>query len=213
MWIKICGITNIETALFCAEAGADAVGFVFAESKRRIRVEKAEKIIEQLPPGLETVGVFVDQKPVEVAAINGYLNLDLLQFHGLESPKYCSFFPGQVIKSFRIGASHTLPTIRSYQGKVKACLFDSYEKGRAGGTGRPWDWGILYSEFKNNTFGIPLIAAGGLNSQNVIPAIKTLNPKGIDTSSGVESSGKKDHLLIGEFIETVRRYEKSELTG
>jgi len=212
VWIKICGINNIETALFCAEAGADAIGFVFAESKRKIKVETAEKIIALLPPELGKVGVFVDQDPGEVAAISRCLNLDLLQFHGNESPEYCGLFPGQAIKSFRIGASKNPPPVRDYQNKLKACLFDSYEPGKAGGTGRPWDW-VLASNFKRNTFDIPFIAAGGLTSKNVIFALDTLKPDGIDTSSGVERSGKKDHTLIKEFIETVRRYEKNEFTG
>ncbi|HSW35019.1 MAG TPA: phosphoribosylanthranilate isomerase, partial [Candidatus Limnocylindrales bacterium] len=146
MWIKICGLTTAKTAHYCAVSGADAIGFVFAASKRKIAVTAARQIIEGLPPALEKVGVFVNAPHQEVAEIQHYLDLDVLQFHGAESPEYCSWFHSKVIKAFRISSAQDLLAIESYRGKIWACLLDSHIIGSDGGTGKPWDWSL----FKTN---------------------------------------------------------------
>lgn len=212
MWIKICGITTFEAAMACAAAGADAVGFVFTESKRKIPVEVARWIIELLPRELKKVGVFVDAPEREVSEIQGYLGLDLLQFHGTESPLYCSRFPGKAIKAFRISSAKDLQAIGDYRGKICSCLLDSYIAGESGGTGRAWDWNCLKGNQNALLPGVPVILAGGLHEHNVAAALRALKPQGIDVSSGVERGGRKDLELIRQFINTVRRCEHGELT-
>lgn len=212
VWIKICGLTTLDAALACADAGADAVGFVFAGSKRRIAADAAKRIAGALPGELKKVGVFVDAPRREVVEIQRYLGLDLLQFHGTESPQYCSQFPVKVIKAFKIASPRDLQAADAYRGKIWACLLDSYLPGKAGGTGKPWDWALFKADQYADFSGFRVIAAGGLTPQNVVTALQALKPDGVDTSSGVETGGQKDLFLIKQFIETVRRWEKSELT-
>jgi len=210
MWIKVCGISDVETALVCHEAGADAVGFVFAESKRKINVHAVARIVKQLPRRLVKVGVFVDACPQEVAEIQSCLGLDLLQFHGKESPEYCSQFMGRAIKAFKISASGDFEALRFYQGKVWAYLLDTHLSDKAGGTGKAWDWTLFEKKQQNEYSGFRVIAAGGINAQNVVKAMQVLKPHGVDTSSGVETGGRKKQVLIKEFIDTVRRWERNE---
>ena len=210
MWIKICGIKSVGAALCCAEAGADAVGFVFAESRRQVSARQAAEIIKAIPPVIEKVGVFVDQSYSDIAAIDDFLNLDLLQFHGTESPQFCEMFSNRVIKSFRIAISADLDDVKSYRGRVKACLLDSYEAGQAGGTGKVWNWSMLSNQVKKQLSDFNLILAGGLSAENVRSALQQFNPYGVDVSSGVETAGQKDFDLIRNFIHTVRRWENEQ---
>jgi len=210
MWIKICGIQTVEAALCCAEAGADAIGFVFAESRRKVSVDQAAEIIRFIPPQVAKVGVFVNMSYSDVAAIDAALGLDLLQFHGHESPHYCSRFPGQVVKSFRIANPDDFEDIKKYRGSVKACLLDTFEAGQAGGTGKAWDWAMLSKMINQELAGFNLVVAGGLTVQNVKVALQHITPYGVDISSGVESGGQKDCGLIHEFIKTVRRCENEQ---
>ncbi len=210
MWIKICGIQTVEAAVCCAEAGADAVGFVFAQSRRKVSVDQAAEIIRAIPPEVNKVGVFVNKSYSDVVAIDAALGLDLLQFHGDESPQYCNRFPGRAVKSFRIANPADLEDVKKYWGSVKACLLDSFEAGQAGGTGKAWDWAMLTNMVNQELAGFNLIVAGGLTAQNVRAALQHFKPYGVDISSGVESGGQKDCGLIGEFIKTVRRYENEQ---
>lgn len=212
MWIKICGITSIEVARCCMDAGADALGFVFAESRRNISVEAAGRIVKSLPSGVQKVGVFVDLPHPEVAEIADSLKLDLLQFHGKESPGYCRGFPGKAVKSFRVSGPSDLEIIKDYRGSIRACLLDSYEQSQVGGTGRTWDWSILGDKIDQAFSEIPLIVAGGLSVPNVRAALDKIKPYGVDTSSGVEINGQKDCTLIRNFITEVRRWEDEQLT-
>ncbi len=211
MWIKICGITSLEAAQACAEAGADAVGFVFAESRRKITVEVAGNIIKQLPPGLKKVGVFVNETEQKVAWIQNYLGLDLLQFHGTEGPSYCSRFSGKAIKAFSPDPERGFIDIKAYRGKIMACLIDSYLPGHPGGTGVTWDW-KSFKPFQAALIPCWLIAAGGLNPGNVYGALEALRPDGVDVSSGVEKEGEKDIFLIKQFVNEVRRWKKNGIT-
>ena len=210
MWIKICGISTIEAAACCVEAGADAVGFVFAESRRKVSVEQAAEIIRVLPPEVNKVGVFVNKSYSDVAAIDAALGLDLLQFHGDESPQYCNRFPGRAFKSFRIANTADLEDVKKYRGSVKACLLDSFKTGQTGGTGKAWDWAMLSNMVSQELTGFNLIVAGGLTAQNVKVALQHFSPYGVDISSGVERAGQKDCDLIREFIKTVRRCENEQ---
>jgi phosphoribosylanthranilate isomerase len=211
MWIKICGILTLKAALCSIEAGVDAIGFVFADSRRKIDIEKAANIIKALPSGIEKVGVFVDMPHAEVKAIAESLGLNLLQFHGEESPEYCRLFPGKAIKSFAVKDPADLLAIEPYRNNISACLLDTFQEGRPGGTGNAWNWACLAGKIEQVLDGIPLIVAGGLNARNVGEAITVLKPYGVDISSGVEKAGKKDCQLIKEFIEEARRWENAQL--
>ncbi|MGM0651771.1 MAG: phosphoribosylanthranilate isomerase [Bacillota bacterium] len=210
MWIKVCGIKTIETAVCCIEAGADAVGFVFAESRRKVSVDQTAEIIRVLPPEVEKVGVFFNNPFSDVLAIDSALGLDLLQFHGEETPQYCNRFTGRALKSFRIAKLADLEDVKKYRGSVKACLLDSFEAGQPGGTGKAWDWAMFSTMVNQELAGFNLIVAGGLTAQNVKVALQHISPYGVDISSGVERAGQKDCDLIREFINTVRRCENEQ---
>jgi phosphoribosylanthranilate isomerase len=198
--IKICGITNVEDALAAAQFGADALGFVFAASPRKVSVEKAREIIEQLPPLVQAVGVFVDEDPEKVAETAACCHLDLLQFHGNESVSYCSSFDRRVIKAVRLRSHSDLKTLSAYSGLVDAILLDTYVPDQKGGTGITFDWSLA---LEARMYG-RIILAGGLNPENVANAVSLVNPYAVDASSGLElSPGVKDHPKMARFIERV----------
>lgn len=199
--VKICGITNIEDAKAAISFGVDALGFIFAESPRRIQPDKAREIILNLPPIIGIVGVFVDEKEETVKKIASYCGLNTLQFHGSETPEYCSLFYQKIIKAFRIKDEMSLKEISHYQRWTDAFLLDTYEKGVRGGTGKTFDWKLAV---KSKAFG-PIILSGGLRPNNVKDAILQVRPYGVDVGSGVESlPGKKDHRLLEDLIKQVR---------
>ncbi|HIC91719.1 MAG TPA: phosphoribosylanthranilate isomerase [Syntrophaceae bacterium] len=199
--VKICGITNIEDAKAAISLGVDALGFIFAESPRKIEPDKARKIILNLPPIIGIVGVFVDEKEEIVKEIASHCGLNTLQFHGSETPEYCNLFPHKIIKAFRIKDEMSLKEIPHYQRWADAFLLDTYKKGIRGGTGRTFDWKLA---IKSKKFG-PIILSGGLRPDNVKDAILEVRPYGVDVGSGVESlPGKKDYRLLEEFITQVK---------
>ena len=196
--VKICGITNLNDALDAASVGADALGFVFyKKSPRYISPEKAAEIIKELPVSIKKVGVFVNSDEKTVRNIKKLCKLDILQFHGDETPSFCRKFKGsKVIKAFRIKDKSNLNRLAGY--KVWGFLFDSFDKNSYGGTGKTFDWKIL-KDHKLKTQKIFL--SGGLNSKNVTMAIKSLKPDWVDASSSLEvRSGKKDKSKVKEFI-------------
>jgi len=204
-------MTRLQDALSAAEAGIDAVGFIFhPQSPRYIDPEKARLVIDQLPPFINTVGVFVDKKRSEVEEIIEYCRLGYVQLHGEESPKYCERLarnssPCQVIKAFRIGPQATAGDFEPYLPFVKGFLLDTYDKKLVGGTGRSFDWTIIQALMLKK----PFILAGGLDPANVAAAIRTVGPSIIDVNSGVEKKpGVKDAKLIREFINAVRQAEQ-----
>jgi len=200
--IKICGITNTEDAIAAAELGADALGFVFAPSPRQVSPEMAREIITALPPFVRTVGVFMDQDPDEVSYIADLCRLDLLQFHGKESPTYCARFEQRVIKAVRVRNQGHLEGCSEYSGIVDALLLDTYVSGRSGGTGLTFDWNIALEAKKYGR----IILAGGLNPDNVAEAISMVKPYAVDASSGLEQKpGVKDREKMARFIQTVRQ--------
>lgn len=202
MLIKICGIRTIEAAAAAVEAGADAVGFVFAPSRRRIDPAAARAIGGTLPRSVLKVGVFVDEKAPAVAEIAAFCGLDLLQFHGRESPEYCREFGGRAIKALRPRETGDLAAMDGYRD-VFAFLIDTYDPELAGGSGRTGDWGLAGLAAGR----APVILAGGLDPGNVVSALDAVGPFGVDTSSGVEADGVKDPDLIRQFVTTVRRWE------
>ncbi|MDO8525029.1 MAG: phosphoribosylanthranilate isomerase [Candidatus Omnitrophota bacterium] len=201
--IKICGITNKVDALSASDLGVDMLGFVFyKKSKRYVTPALAEDIINELPPFIGRVGVFVDEKREDVFRIAEDAGLDILQFHGNETPEYCgSFRPDyKVIKAFRVQKRSDLKNVNDYD--TDYYLFDTYDSGRAGGTGKKFDWAIL----KDFEILKPMILSGGLKPDNVENVIKELAPFAVDVSSGVESApGKKDIALLKKFVANARK--------
>jgi phosphoribosylanthranilate isomerase len=194
--VKICGITNIEDAQAAVRAGADALGFVFAPSPRRIAPERASEIIGQLPPFVSAVGVFVDEEPSRVREIVALCGLDFVQFHGEEPPEICSEFAGRAIKAVRVKDADSLRNLDSY--RVRAFLLDSHIEGKRGGTGVAFPWELAGMA---RAPGRAIILSGGLGCDNVAQAIITVMPYAVDTSSGVEAEpGRKDHGRMEEFI-------------
>lgn len=198
--IKICGITNDLDAIKCVALGADALGFIFAKSKRQVTKEKAREIIEKLPPFVAIVGVFVDEKEDVVRKIQSYCGLTALQFHGNESPQYCSGF-SNVVKAISVNDEINQATINDYESCVSAFLFDTYSENQKGGTGKAFDWNILRRiETKK-----PIILAGGITIETIADAIREVKPYAIDCVSGTETSpGKKDYEKTKKIIEVCK---------
>lgn len=199
--IKICGITTPEEAMVAANAGADAIGMVFANSRRQVDMNISREICRAVPPFVGKVGVFVDEEAQKVRDIAEYCGLDTLQFHGSESLQYCSQFPQKVIKAFRVKDERSLAQVHYYAQYTP--LLDSYAEGEMGGTGCAFKWNLAIQAAKQ----YPIILAGGLREDNVILAIETVRPYAVDVSSGVEINGKKDFDKIRCFINTIRRWE------
>jgi phosphoribosylanthranilate isomerase len=204
--IKICGITNLEDALLATELGVHALGFIFAESPRRISPLEAKTIIERLPPLVKAIGVFVNEEPVRVREIQSFCGLDLIQLHGQESPEACRDLMPRAIKAFSIRDEIDIKPIESFKGSVRAILLDTFRKGKAGGTGRIFDWSLA---IKAKEPGIPIILAGGLKPENIQEAIARVKPYAVDVNSGIEKGpGKKDPVLMKQLIEKIRSIQK-----
>ncbi|MGW8222922.1 MAG: phosphoribosylanthranilate isomerase [Syntrophobacteria bacterium] len=195
--IKICGITNKEDALAAAHLGADALGFVFAPSPRKISAESAREIIKVLPPFVQTVGVFVDEDPERVSSMAARCGLDILQLHGSESVDYCSSFDRRVIKAVRLQSRDELKNLSKYVNVVDALLLDTYVPNKPGGTGITFDWKLAVEARRYGR----IVLAGGLNPENVAAAISMVKPYAVDASSGLEKRpGVKDHKKMAQFM-------------
>lgn len=200
--LKICGITSKEDAVYAAESGADAIGLVFYEpSPRSVTMEQAEDIVAGLPPFVTTVGLFVDAEASFVEEVLEKVPLDLLQFHGDESPDYCNSFARPYMKAIRMRADVDLQQEAARYATARALLVDAYQPGVPGGTGKTFDWERIPSGLDK-----PLVLAGGLNADNVESAIRQVHPWAVDVSGGVErEKGVKDHLKVYRFIDNVKR--------
>ena len=201
--VKICGITNLEDALASIAAGCDALGFVFyKKSPRYIMPSKARAIIKVLPKDILKIGVFVNEKEKEIKRVAKLCGFDLLQFHGEESPEFCSKFSGfKIIKAFRVGGGRDLSNISKY--KSFAYLFDTFSKSEIGGTGKEFDWKLVrhFGNIKR-----PIFLSGGLNKENVLKAIQTVRPQWVDACTCVEARpGKKDYKKIRDFIQQAKQ--------
>jgi phosphoribosylanthranilate isomerase len=199
--VKICGITNVEDALAAAEVGADALGFVFYEaSPRWVSPETAATIIRQLPPFVIKVGVFVDAPEDLVVSAMRQCGLNLLQFHGEETPEYCMQFGLMSMKAFRIRDAASLEALPDYP--TAAWLLDAYSPAQPGGTGQSFNWDLAREA---GQMGRPIFLAGGLTPENVVEAVHQARPYGVDVSSGVEAApGKKDHAKVRAFIRAAK---------
>ncbi len=202
MKVKICGITNLEDAIAACEAGADALGFNFAEEARAknryIDPEEALTICQKLPPSVSTIAVCVNQ-PVE--RLREYLGfVDRVQLHGEEPIEVCEAVGTQAIKVFRAGPDFEPESMLAYP--VSAYLLDAYVPGARGGTGKVADWDLARRAV---AVASPLILAGGLNPDNVAEAVQAVGPYGVDAASGVEREpGKKDHERVRDFIRNAK---------
>ncbi len=200
--VKVCGITNLSDAKVAVAAGVDALGFIFySKSKRYIAPQKAKEIIVQLPKSVKKVGVFVNSDKKRVRNIFRLCKLDVLQFHGDESTKYCKDFKNYaVIKAIRIKNRRSLECIENY--KVSSFILDTFDKSRFGGTGKIFKWDLV-KEIK--CFNRPIILSGGLTANNIKAAIRQIKPYAVDASSGLEiSPGRKDHKLIEKFVRAAK---------
>jgi phosphoribosylanthranilate isomerase len=194
--VKVCGITNRRDAKAAVEAGADALGFVFAPSPRRVTPGRAREIIREVGPWVAAVGVFVNERPERIRRVALFCGLSAVQLHGDESAACArKLRPLKVIKAFRVAAPRDLRTLRGYP--ADAYLFDTKVKGVYGGSGKSFDWKIL----KALRTKAPVILSGGLGPRNVARAVRLVRPYGVDASSSLEKApGKKDATLVREFI-------------
>ena len=199
--VKICGITNVEDALASVSFGANMLGFVFADSPRRVDVQTVKHIQRILGGDVKTVGVFVDESE-EVLSIINECNLNYVQLHGKQSEEFAARIGAEkVIRATRVRDESSITALASYQ-VAAFYLLDTYKEGIAGGTGETFDWKLAISA---KELGKPLILSGGLSPNNVGDAIRTIRPFAVDASSALEQSpGRKDHLKIKEFIGHVR---------
>ncbi len=199
--VKICGITNAADALAAVEAGADALGLMFYEaSPRHVPLKSAVEIVRQLPPFVIKVGVFVNAPEDVVLRAVGECGLNILQFHGNETPEYCAQFPVMTIKAFRIRDAESLKALPDYP--TDAWLLDAYATDKLGGTGEKFNWDLAVEAQK---LGKPIFLAGGLTPDNVAEAVRRVRPYAVDVSSGVEASpGKKDRRKVRDFIQAAK---------
>ncbi|MES2869964.1 MAG: phosphoribosylanthranilate isomerase [Pseudomonadota bacterium] len=198
---KICGITRIDDALAAVAAGADAIGFVFyAKSPRAVTVQQARAIIAALPPFVTTVGLFVNASACELNETLDAIPLDMLQFHGDETPEQCEGYHRPYIKALRVKAGDDIAgAFKAYAG-ASGILLDAYVEGIPGGTGQAFDWSLIPQGLSK-----PIILAGGLSAENVTQAIAQVRPYAVDVSGGVEKSkGIKDHGKVRAFMQAVR---------
>ena len=202
--IKICGITRIEDALTATRLGADAIGFIFwRKSARFISPAKAREIVDELPPFVSAVGVYVDPEEGWVEESSNIARLSLLQFHGDESPEFCDQFSLPYIKALRVREGMDLLQYEDQYSSARGLLLDTYTEGMPGGTGATFNWDLIPQGLT-----VPLILSGGLHPGNVTMAIKKVQPWAVDVSSGVESAkGIKDAEKIADFMRGVRHSE------
>lgn len=198
--VKICGITRAEDAKAAVAHGCDAIGLVFYEpSPRYLTLDAAAAIAAQLPPFVNAVGLFVDATPAYVREVLARVHLDLLQFHGDESPEYCRQFGVPYLKAVRVRPETNLLQYAAAYADAKALLLDAYMPGTPGGTGTTFDWALIPQDFP-----LPVILAGGLDADNVSEAIQQSRPYAVDVSGGVErQKGIKDAEKIAAFMRGV----------
>lgn len=205
--VKICGITRAEDALAAIDAGADALGFVFyPQSPRAVNIEQAARLTATLPPFVCKVGLFVNADEAEIREVLASCSLDLLQFHGDESPEFCELFSKPYMKALRMRDGVDVHIAAKAYESASALLLDSYKPGIPGGTGESFDWHRIPKDLA-----IPVVLAGGLNPENAIAAIAASQPYGLDVSGGVElSPGIKSAQRMTEFIDAVSKADRRE---
>jgi phosphoribosylanthranilate isomerase len=195
--VKICGITRLQDLQAACAAGADALGFVFYDkSPRHVSIETAAALVRALPPFVQSVGLFVDAEPAFIERVLQVVSLDLLQFHGNETPAECVRYGRPWIKAVRVNRDTDLLKCAADFDAARGLLLDAFVPGVPGGTGERFDWSLIPPDLPK-----PVILSGGLNPDNVADAVKRVCPWAVDVSSGVEASkGIKDAHQIARFI-------------
>jgi phosphoribosylanthranilate isomerase len=198
--VKICGITSVDDALAVSDSAADAIGLVFyPKSCRYLSIQQAIDICAALPPFITVVGLFLDADQQEVEAVLERVPLDLLQFHGSESPQYCASFSRPYIKAVGMIGLDDFSAYADLYPDAKAFLVDGHALGAAGGTGNSFNWDDIPSDYHK-----PIILAGGLNPDNIAAAIKSTSVYAVDLSSGVETAaGIKSKQKITALMQQV----------
>ncbi len=201
--IKICGLTRAEDVQAAANSGADALGLVFYDkSSRNISVQQAAQLARIIPPFITVVGLFVNAEANFVRAVLKHVSLDLLQFHGEESPDFCAQFGKPYIKAIRVKSGIDLLQCAARFHTAQGLLLDAHVEGIEGGTGKTFDWTLI------PTLPLPVILSGGLQPGNVASAIQQVRPYAVDVSSGVEiTKGIKDAAKIATFINEVNNID------
>ena len=198
--IKICGITRKKDIRNAVKLRVNALGFILADSPRKISLKKAGELMENIPPFISRVGVVVDpEKSFLKKIVKGRL-FDYIQFHGNESPALFENFPLKIIKAVSIKEKDDLNVIAKYKNKVDYFLFDTKTNNQKGGTGKTFEWDLL------NKMDIqsPYILAGGLGPDNIFKALEKLNPAAVDLNSCLEDSpGKKNNVLMKKAVKKI----------
>lgn len=197
--VKICGLKEKEHVKAAVEAGADAIGFVFAASKREVSIEQARELAKEVPPGVLKIGVFVNPTMQEIETAVREVPLDFVQYHGNETPEFIQSNSFPSIKALSVLSEEDIDVAKQFN--TDFYLFDAPGTDYQGGSGLTFNWQLMQGH------SIPqekIILAGGLNPTNVEDAIKRVNPYMVDVSSGVEVEGRKDSELIRAFIRAVK---------
>ena len=196
--VKVCGITNPEDARVAVEAGADAIGLLFAESSRRVSVEQAREIVAAPRDGVLKVGVFVNERPRVILRVAGEVGLDIAQLHGDETPEAVTSLREmglKVMKALRVRDAFSLTEMERFEPDL--FLLDAYSEKARGGTGERFDWGLAKSLKDRDN----IVVSGGLGPENVREAIEFFDPYGVDASSSLEDApGKKSHERVRRFV-------------
>ncbi|RBP22205.1 phosphoribosylanthranilate isomerase [Marinobacter pelagius] len=205
--VKICGLTRPEDVSAAISCGADALGFVFYEpSPRSVSPGHAAALIRDIPPFVQAVGLFVNPEPEFVEQVLSAVPLDLLQFHGDETPEFCRSFGRRWIKAIRVREEGQIETAFQDFRDAAGLLVDAWDPDKYGGTGQSFNWQLIPESRP-----MPLVLAGGLSSDNVSRAVTQVKPWAVDVSGGVErSKGIKDIQKISDFIKEVHRVCKTD---
>lgn len=199
--IKVCGFTRVEDAVAAANLGIDAIGLVFYDkSPRHVDIAQAQAIIAALPPFVTVVALFVNATREEIEAVLAQCVIDVLQFHGEESPAFCRSFQRPYLKAVRVQPGIDLQTLAAQYHDARGLLTDAFVEGAHGGTGKTFDWTLIPAQLS-----LPLILSGGLDEHNVADAVRRVRPAAVDVSSGVEAGkGVKSPQRVADFVAAVR---------
>jgi phosphoribosylanthranilate isomerase len=202
VFTKVCGITNPGDARVAVDAGADAIGLIFAESPRKVSLEEARKVSIALPENILKVGVFVDAEPGEVLQIAREVGLDLAQLHGDETPETVAAIRNAglpVMKAFRVRNTEALGALERYEADL--FMLDAWSARARGGTGETFDWGLAKSVKGRGN----IVVSGGLTPENVREAVEFFEPYGVDASSSLEERpGKKSGERVRRFVRAAK---------
>ncbi|TXS95686.1 phosphoribosylanthranilate isomerase [Parahaliea maris] len=206
--IKICGITSAEDAVQACEAGADALGLVFyPPSPRAVSIARAREVAAAVPPFVQLVGLFVNERVETIEEVLSEVPLHTLQFHGDEEPAFCRRFRRPWLKALRMREGADPVQACLAYSEASAILLDSWQEGVPGGTGKTFDWSTARGVFSR-----PVVLAGGLNADNVGKGIALLKPAAVDVSGGVESApGRKDPARVKAFIAAVHAADEQQV--